>query len=177
MEAAAASLPEVETTGDEKKTFVEVINKRPENFKRRLLIQALKGFPSLKEVHMPSADAMLSEIEVSSKCTACGVCATLCPAGALAKERKDEEFCLSFNPGLCTGCRVCVETCMTKAIQIKETARLNYLLDDTWIKVFEAKKKTCSVCRMDFVDNGSDICPLCMDRHKRQMAAIQQLFK
>ena len=157
VEVAAASLPEVGTEGDEKETFIEVINKRHEGLKRRLLMEALKGFPSSKEVHMQSADAMLAEIVVFSKCTACGVCTTLCPTGALTQRWEDEHFYLSFNPSLCTNCRVCIETCMAKAMGIKKTARLNYLLEDTEIKVFEAKRKTCSVCRIDFISTGSGI--------------------
>ena len=186
VEVAAACLSEVGTEGEGKETFREVINKRPENFKRRLLIQALEGFPSLKEVHMPSADAMLAEIEVSSECTACGVCVTLCPTGALTQEWEEEKFCLSFKPSVCTNCRVCVEVCMPEAIWIKDSARLNYLMEDREIKVFEAKRKTCSVCRIDFVGAvkglrpfgdsvaGADICPLCIDRHNKQMAIIQK---
>ncbi|MBI5212072.1 MAG: 4Fe-4S binding protein, partial [Nitrospirae bacterium] len=186
-EVAVTSLPDVGTGGDEKETFIGAITRRPENFKRRLLIQALEGFPSLKEMHIPSTDAMLAEIEVSSKCTGCAVCATLCPAGALTQKQEGGKFCLSFKPALCTNCRICEETCMPGAIKIKETARLNYLAEDMEIRVFETERKTCSVCGMDFVSapeslqlsgdaitNG--ICPLCISRHKKQMAFVQNGF-
>lgn len=178
-EVAVTSLPDVGTEVEEKETFIGAIARRPENFKRRLLIQALDGFPSLKETHMPSTDAMLAEIEVSSGCTGCGVCTTLCPAGALTQRQEDGKFCLSFKPALCTNCRVCVETCMPGAIKIKETARLNYLLENTEIILFETERKTCSVCRMDFAcasTEEADICPLCISRHKKQMAFVQSGF-
>jgi ferredoxin len=188
VEVAAASIPDVKNKGDEHETFIEVINTRHDNFKRKLLIHALEGFSPMKEVFMPSEDAMLAEIEVSNRCTACSVCTTLCPTGALTQERKDEQFFMHFKPSLCTNCRVCVETCMPKAIRIKETVRLNYLLEDIEIKIFETRRKTCSICKIDFVQPretiltagqaaaGHDICPLCIDRHKKQMAFIQNGF-
>jgi ferredoxin len=185
-EVAVTSLPDIGTEGEEKETFIGAIAKRPENFKRRLLIHALEGFSSSKETHVPSTDAMLAEIEVSSGCTGCGVCATLCPAGALSRKQEDGKFSLNFKPSLCVNCRVCVETCMPGAIKIKETARLNYLMENAEIRLFETERKTCSVCRFDFVQTpgeaqtsefgGADICPLCVSRHKKQMAFIQNGF-
>ncbi|MCL4456459.1 MAG: 4Fe-4S dicluster domain-containing protein [Nitrospirae bacterium] len=185
-EVAVTSLPDVGTE-EEKETFIGAIARKPENFKRKLLIYALDGFSSSKETNVPSTDAMLAELEVSSGCTGCGVCATLCPAGALTQKQEDGKFSLSFKPALCVNCRVCEETCLPKAVKIKETARLNYLLEDAEIKVFETERNACSVCGMDFVaateslqisgePGTNDICPLCVSRHKKQMAFIQNGF-
>ncbi|MCL4492957.1 MAG: 4Fe-4S binding protein [Nitrospirae bacterium] len=188
---AATSLPEISAGGDAREqSFLEAISKRPGNSKRMLLIQALGEFAPVKEVCVPPGEVSLAEITVSSHCTACGVCATLCPTGALTQGWSEEQFCLSFRPSLCTNCRVCAETCMPKAISTGETARLNHLLEDKELRVFEAERKQCSLCRMDFVQSmGSrqssegvppglppGICPLCIDRHKKQMAFIQNGF-
>ena len=185
-EGAVSSLPDVGTEEEQKETFIGAIARKPENFKRNLLIRALDGFSSSKETNVPSTDAMLAEIEVSSACTGCGVCSKLCPAGALTQKQEDGKFYLSFKPALCVNCKVCAETCMPKALKMKETARLNYLLENAEIRLFETERKTCSVCRFDFVQKtgesqtsefgGSDICPLCIDRHKKQTAFIQSGF-
>ena len=185
-EVAVTSLPDVGTEREEKETFIGAIAKKAENFKRKLLIRALEGFPSSKETRMPSTGAMLAEIEVSSGCTGCGVCATLCPAGALTQKQENGKFYLSFKPALCVNCRVCAETCMPGAIKIKDAARLNYLMENAEIGLFETERKTCSICGLDFVQTageaqtsefgGSDICPLCISRHKKQMAFIQNGF-
>lgn len=66
---------------------------------------------------------------------------------------------------------------MHKAINIKESALLNLLVKQKELKLFEGKRKACAICNLDFIDNGSEICPLCMDRHKRQMSAVETLFK
>ena len=66
---------------------------------------------------------------------------------------------------------------MHKAINIKESALLNLLLEQKEVKLFEGKRKACAACELDFIDKGSDICPLCIDRHKRQTSAVEMLFK
>jgi ferredoxin len=182
MGVAAASIPDFENKDKENtEEFREVIHKRPENPKRALLLESLGNFlrkdRTLKTVYVNSNDAILAEVEVTSECTACGVCAALCPTGAITQRQTEDLFSLSFRPYLCTNCHVCVKTCMHKAINIKESALLNLLLEQKEVKLFEGKRKACAACELDFIDKGSDICPLCIDRHKRQMSAVEMLFK
>ena len=182
MGVAAASIPDFEN--NEKgtaKEFRDVIQQRPENLKRTLLLESLRNFSQengmLKAVYVNANDAILAEIEVTSECTACGVCAALCPTGAITQAQTEDLFSLSFNPHLCTNCQVCVKACMHKAINIKESTLLNLLLKQKEVKLFEGKRKACAACELDFIDKGSDICPLCIDRHKRQTSAVEMLFK
>lgn len=183
MGVAAASLPDFDNKdrGDVEE-FRDVIQQRPENLKRALLLESLRNFLQkdriLKTVYVNSKDAILAEVEVTSECTACGVCAALCPTGAITQTQTDDRFYLSFRPDLCTNCQVCAKACMHKAINIKESALLNLLLEQKEVRLFEGKRKACAICKLDFIDKGSaDICPLCIDRHKRQMTAIEMLFK
>ncbi|NCO83103.1 MAG: hypothetical protein COW90_03385 [Nitrospirae bacterium CG22_combo_CG10-13_8_21_14_all_44_11] len=182
MGAAAASIPDFENKDNGKaEGFRDVIQQRRENLKRTLLLESLRNFlqkdRTLKTVYVNSKDAILAEIEVTSECAACGVCAALCPTGAINQTQTDDLFSLSFNPHLCTNCKVCAKACMHKAINIKESALLNLLVKQKELKLFEGKRKACAICNLDFIDNGSEICPLCMDRHKRQMSAVETLFK
>jgi ferredoxin len=50
-----------------------------------------------------------------SKCTACGVCANVCPQGAIMINNLAE-----VNTALCIGCGVCVGTCPNDAISLIE---------------------------------------------------------
>jgi len=180
--AAAASMPDFENKEkSDAEEFRNVIYKKPENLKRALLLESLRNFlqkgRTLKTVYVNSDDAILSEIEVAPECAACGVCAALCPTGAITQFQTEDLFSLSFNPHLCTNCKVCEKACMHKAITIKESALLNLLVEQKELKLFEGKRKACTVCKLDFIDNGSEICPLCMDRLKRQTAALETLFK
>lgn len=181
---AAAAIPDFENKEDENgEDFRDVIHKRHENPKRALLLESLRDFSheagTLNTVYADSKDSILAEVEVTAECTACGVCAAVCPTGAIIQIRTEDHFSLNFRPDLCTNCKVCVTACMHKAVSIKGSVLLNLLLQQKEMRLFEGKKKACSLCRMDFIDKGagSVICPLCLDRHRRQMAAIENLIK
>jgi len=50
-----------------------------------------------------------------SKCTACGVCANVCPQQAIAINNS-----ATINKALCTGCGICVGACPNSAISLTE---------------------------------------------------------
>jgi len=59
------------------------------------------------------------------------------------------------------------------ALQIREEVSLDLLLEDKEIRIFEGKKKVCAICRIDFVGERSDVCPLCEDRKRKQAVVLQ----
>jgi ferredoxin len=187
-EVTAAALPEsCRTTGPIDRTFLEAMGKRAQESKRGLLLRQLRVFSPGKEVRVSGEQAMLATVSVSSRCNACGVCATLCPSGALSQRWDDRQFTLSFRASLCNNCRVCAQVCMPKALTIENTARLNDLLEDKERTVFAAEKRSCPVCRMNFVRptdfadvpaGQPDTCPSCRERQDKQMAFIKnELFR
>ncbi len=48
------------------------------------------------------------------KCIACGVCSTVCPAGAITLSDSEEYAIIDHD--LCMECFTCVETCPQEAI-------------------------------------------------------------
>ncbi len=55
-------------------------------------------------------------IWMEQRCTDCGACTVLCPAGALTMDRKTMK--VSFDPGLCVACELCVKPCPPRAIEV-----------------------------------------------------------
>ncbi len=51
-------------------------------------------------------------VEISTSCTACGMCLVTCPTGALVPAPERPRV---FNDS-CTGCLACIEICPTGAI-------------------------------------------------------------
>lgn len=192
IEVAADAVPNTDNNDNgDKESFNEVIYKKAGNVKRAMLLETIReigsGFPGqdaglrpmqgLKKVEVPTLDCIITELEVGSNCTACGVCVALCPTGAITQKWTEGHYSLSYRPALCTNCGVCVAVCMPGAIRMKETASLDLLLSGGEIKLFEEEKRKCRACGMDFVAGESDICPLCVNIHNKQMEAVKNLFR
>ncbi len=55
-------------------------------------------------------------------CTGCGICADVCPEGAIRMTRE-----MSYPepiPGRCTGCLICVKECPFEAIEIRGNTKI-----------------------------------------------------
>lgn len=169
MGIAAASLPDEESL-DQPASPVR-------DLKRNALLTVLKTFPSAKEILIPSADALVADLEISAKCDGCGACVAICPVGAITRCDSDGHFSIGFRPALCTNCQACSKVCLHNAISIKQQVRLNLLLETGEKKLIDAKKKTCPVCKIDFIGGDTDICPVCINTGNKRMATIKKLME
>lgn len=52
----------------------------------------------------------------ASRCTACGLCAAVCPNKALSARTKGEDFTVAAIEACCTGCGLCADICIAGAI-------------------------------------------------------------
>ncbi|MBN3038244.1 MAG: 4Fe-4S binding protein [Candidatus Omnitrophica bacterium] len=77
------------------------VNHPPQDFSRA----------SLKKGKWGNLKASIDE----SKCTACGACADICPAGAIIINSRAR-----VDAALCTGCGACVQACANGAISLME---------------------------------------------------------
>lgn len=63
--------------------------------------------------------APLGVLQAAQGCTACGVCARSCPAGALSLLAGSGSTELFLDPAACTGCGVCVESCPQSVLDVR----------------------------------------------------------
>ena len=57
------------------------------------------------------------QVSFSPGCTACQGCVAICPSGALTTRDRHQQP--DFVPVRCTGCELCVEFCLDRAIQLQ----------------------------------------------------------
>jgi len=171
VEAAAEALPVLpgqDAPQDTGEVFHETLHVRPENLKRTILLNTLPCCHVPQTVAVPDATALLAEIEVDARCTGCGVCAILCPTGAIVLKEDMEEFSLGFKAWQCTNCGVCYQSCIHRALESKNEVRLSRLLEEEETPLFKTTKKTCRVCEARFIGPLSAVCPLCGEQGQKQ---------
>ncbi|MGD0855463.1 MAG: nitroreductase family protein [Dehalococcoidia bacterium] len=109
-----------------------------------------KGRPS--KVH-DGYDPSIS-IEISAKCTACGICVEVCPIGtlsfdlAITKSRRP----VIFDPSICLGCGQCIAVCPADAISnnhlpISEFSSINFNPKIEWDEFIALTRQRRSVRR------------------------------
>jgi ferredoxin len=64
---------------------------------------------------LPAGPGALS---VTERCTLCGLCASVCPTGAVALETGVATSTLTFDPASCAGCGNCVRICPEGALRL-----------------------------------------------------------
>ncbi|MEZ5825583.1 MAG: 4Fe-4S binding protein [Geminicoccaceae bacterium] len=96
-----------------------------------------------------------------AQCEACGICATLCPTGAITNIQDERIHAYRIEPALCSGCNLCLDVCDSDAIEIVEWTRAQPSL-------VELEGRRCGSCDAEFQapqgqeDAGN--CPVCRRR-------------
>jgi len=133
---------------------------------RQWLIEALE---KTKEGKIP-----FRALIVADSCTSCGVCAAICPQGALKKQEKSnpdqsaedptkEEKIVSLSlilePRKCVQCGRCVEICRPLALSFGPKSLSHRLLTGK-ILIHEGSPRYCLRCGKRIFDN-TDLCLAC----------------
>lgn len=133
---------------------------------RLRLLLALERLPYQRE-NLP-ADLGFALMEVSGDCTACGLCARVCPTDAL-RLLKDEEgaFYLTFRAGACVGCEACLTYCEPGVLNSAGSPTLDRLLDPDPVVLASGSLRVCQKCGIEYAGpDGSTLCSLCEFRRK-----------
>jgi ferredoxin len=174
-----AALPQVQKKAG---SLVPVYQEeKPENHKRANLLASLRTLTEKKQdvpLFIPSSESIIADISFNSRCTACAVCATVCPTGALKMNKIDETISIYFHAGSCVNCGICVAVCRSSAIELGETVLLNTMLAQDHVKVFTTSLRKCRICHLDFTGQGvGGVCPLCVHLSRRRQDAIHNLLQ
>lgn len=115
--------------------------------------------------------SLLVDIEVTDECSACEVCAKVCPEGALKWPSCEEGKRLQFAPHLCIACGICRDSCRQKAITISTTSTFS---PDGLIRrenrtVITVSAFNCERCSIrSFSNKGGKMCFVCKAQSTRK---------
>jgi ferredoxin len=132
---------------------------------RLRLLNAVKHMPAPTPGHTGSLKNMdFAWISISETCTACGVCASICPTSALQFGKNPEEttYNLTFSARNCVSCEMCINVCEPSAISLEHDPAFAQVFNQETVSIHAGALIKCKKCGVLTVAKpGVDLCPLC----------------
>jgi ferredoxin len=120
----------------------------------------------------------LRDIVVGEDCTGCGVCAALCPTGALSMGGERGRPELLWKPAHCSRCDLCLEACPRKAIRFLPGVEPEKIARETATAVRRFYSHICPECGDTFLSLGPEArCPGCSKREKAVEDLCRMIYK
>ena len=136
-------------------------------------LSALQRIAAMAGGAMPAA--LFPKIEISERCANHGVCATLCPIGALRRYEADGESGVEFDASACIACGDCQNTCPEQALRLMPQATSGVAAGATRITRWVVRE--CYECGREFADSGAgNLCPTCRKTRDLARTSFSQLF-
>lgn len=99
-----------------------------------------------------------------TRCSACGICVSVCPTGALEQGTENGTRILSFVSSACTKCRLCIESCLETAIDHEQQWSFADLLNEYRRVVARIQMTVCRICGEVMPEGRGPMCPSCEKR-------------
>jgi ferredoxin len=136
---------------------------------RQHLAYALRRLSPDPSALIPTDALPIADVTVTDDCTACGLCAQLCPTEAITFVSDDEYYVLNFSAALCLGndCNLCDIGCPTNAVLFGQEVTAGELLSTRPRPVNAGRLAPCAQCGAptavaDEADEApADEAPLC----------------
>jgi ferredoxin len=133
--------------------------------KRERILAALETLTQQPSERLPAA--VLPGLTLSSSCDHLGVCAGMCPTGALYLYEEGDEAGAGFDPRDCVACGLCAQACPSRAIEVLAAGSPDAQAAAQAVTRFPLTR--CENCLTPFAaTQGATLCPAC--RRSRQMS-------
>lgn len=137
--------------------------------KRERLLAALEVLTRLPVERLSAA--VLPGLTLTASCDHLGVCAGMCPTGALHLYEENGHAGAAFEPRDCIACGLCAQACPARAIEVRQHGSPDANAVEHVLTCFPLAE--CGNCLAPFATTqGATLCPAC--RRSRSMS--QQLF-
>jgi ferredoxin len=128
--------------------------------KRRLLIDLLRE--KLTAAGRFAAPLWWWKLQIdAARCSACGVCALVCPRGAISEERNSDHQLIRLDASRCTNCGLCIEACPDNAVTFGEPVHLSDCVDGKWEQLVKTQLHSCLVCGDTITSTSTGRCTTC----------------
>jgi L-aspartate semialdehyde sulfurtransferase ferredoxin len=74
------------------------------------------GIKYLADAGVQMQDLSQDVVRNEDRCTSCGACVTVCPAGAFEVDLRTRE--VTFDNGKCLACELCIKACPPRAMEL-----------------------------------------------------------
>lgn len=158
----------IERTAPPPKTMPRSLIRRGERlFPERIrMIAVLESLAALRGVPLPAG--LFPAVSISKTCANHGVCAGVCPTGALSGYEDEDAAGIRFEPWLCEGCGLCARSCPEGALELDLAPSGDGALDGRR-ELTRFPWRECPSCHGRFPTNDEGFCPRC--KKSRSLAA------
>ncbi len=122
---------------------------------RRKLIKLISSLAAKTGIvpHTVIENALLpfADITISSSCTVCGACTSMCTAGALGRD----EGSITFRYGNCIACGLCEKACPEKALTMRRVLGMEKLIDEASSTIYSSEVQVCASCRKPYMTRAA----------------------
>lgn len=137
--------------------------------RRERYLAALEVLAQAPAEGLPAA--VLPGLTIKESCDHLGVCAGMCPTGALYLYEEDDQAGVGFEPRNCVACGMCAQACPARAIEVLPAGSPEAKASAQAVTHFPLAR--CKSCLTPFAAaQGATLCPAC--RRSQQMS--RQLF-
>lgn len=163
----------IERTAPPPRVLPRSLVKREEiHFPERIrLVAALENLAALRGVPLPAG--LFPAVSISSEaCANHGVCAGVCPTGALLAYEEEEATGIRFEPWMCAGCGLCARSCPEGALELvlpQESAAADARPLAHRVHLTRYPWHECPSCHDRFSSRQAGLCPRC--EKNRNLAA------
>jgi NAD-dependent dihydropyrimidine dehydrogenase PreA subunit len=126
--------------------------------KRERILDCIRAIATDLEREIPAS--LMPAIRIADGCELNGLCAAICPTGALHRDENDNAVSLQFDAAACIACGECQRVCPSKALNLWPEGDGG--VPDAPVTLIERPLTICEDCGSSFVSvGGEQRCAFC----------------
>jgi len=169
VSAVTESLPAETDLGVEHKLAHRV----PSGHRSLARILTRLGQPTAERLE--TAALPFGAVSIGEDCTGCGLCARLCPSGALNFVGDEEFFVINFTAVECLDCTICSLICPVDAVVLEPEVDPKQLAADGPQALLAGKLAPCHRCgTLCTAEQDEPLCFVCLQRQEQSWLVDQR---